>query len=65
MKPKMAQSIGFFLCPDCASVHIGFWRDGKMFAEAIPNDITAVAEDLDRTILESIERRMSVSSATH
>jgi hypothetical protein len=52
-KVKMAQRIGLFLCEHCASVHIGFWRNGQMFAEATPNDIEAVAADLVATIAES------------
>ncbi|MEO3386052.1 hypothetical protein [Mesorhizobium sp. CAU 1741] len=53
MKVKMAESINVFLCDHCAAVHIGMWRNGKMFAEAIPNDAEAVARDLLRTIAES------------
>lgn len=65
MKPKMAQHISFYLCEHCASVHIAFHRNGKIFAEAIPDDIAAVAEDLDRAIVESVERRMGASHAKH
>ncbi|MGS1095828.1 hypothetical protein ACVCNR_14720 [Aquamicrobium terrae] len=65
MKPKMAQRISFYLCDHCAAVHIAFWRNGKIFAEAIPDDITAVAQDLDNTIVESIDRRLGPSPAAH
>lgn len=65
MKPKMAQRISFYLCDHCAAVHIAFWRNGKVFAEAIPDDIGAVAEDLDETIVESVERQMGASPAKH
>lgn len=57
MKTKMAQSISFFLCEHCASVHIGLWRNGKMFAEAIPTDIDGVAADLNTVIEESHRRQ--------
>ncbi len=53
MKPRMAQQITVFLCDHCASVHIGMGRNGKMFAEAIPNDAEAVARDLLASIAES------------
>ncbi|TDR34707.1 hypothetical protein [Aquamicrobium defluvii] len=65
MKPKMAQQISFYLCDHCAAVHIAFHRNGKIFAEAIPDDIAAVAEDLDRAIVESVERRLGPSPAAH
>lgn len=57
VKPKMAQSIGVFLCEQCASVHIGFWRNGKMYAEAIPDNIEAVAAELNAAIEESRRRQ--------
>ena len=65
MKPKMAQQISFYLCDHCAAVHIAFWRNGKVYAEAIPDDIGAVAEDLDKAIVESVERRLGASPAKH
>lgn len=64
-KVKMAQRLSFYLCEHCASVHIAFWRNGEIFAEAIPDDIAAVAEDLDRAIVESVERQMGASPAKH
>jgi len=57
MAPKLAQSISFFLCEHCHSVHIGLWRNGKMYAEAIPTDIDGVAADLAATIEESRRRQ--------
>ena len=65
MKPKLAQKISFYLCDHCAAVHIAFYRNGKIFAEAIPEDISAVAEELDRAIVESVERRIFPSPAAH
>ena len=65
MKPKMAQQISFYLCDHCAAVHIALYRNGKIIAEVIPDDISAVAEELDRAIVESVERRMSPSPAAH
>ena len=65
MKPKMAQSINFFLCEHCASVHIGFWRNGRMFAEAIPDDIEGVAAALTETIAESRRLRSPAPASKH
>ena len=61
----MAQQISFFLCDHCAAVHIGMYRNGRMFAEAIPEDIEAVAADLRATIAASRERRAAPSPAQH
>lgn len=55
MKVKKAEGLCFFLCENCAAVHIGFWRGGKMFAEAIPDDIDGVAVALNKAIAESRE----------
>lgn len=57
MKVKRAETMAFFLCEDCASVHIGLWRNGQMFAEAIPYDAEAVLSDLQATIAESKARQ--------
>ena len=61
MKPKKAQSIQFFLCDTCAAVHIGLWRNGQMFAEAIPADIDAVATELQAAIDDSRRRRKAAA----
>lgn len=53
MKVKMAQTIQVYLCDECASVHIGMFRGGKLFAEAIPFDPKAFAADLQIAIAES------------
>lgn len=63
MKIKRAQSISCFICPDCTAVHIGFFRDGKMFAEAIPNDIDAVAADFTDKIKEA--RALAAAKVKH
>jgi hypothetical protein len=60
-----AQAIGFFLCPDCNSVHIGFWRNGVMFAEAIPGDIDAVNAEFQKAIADSKAAQSPVSPARH
>lgn len=66
MTIKKAQVIQVFLCEQCAAVHIGFWRDGRMFAEAIPSDIAAFAADLKEKMDESTRRqRLTPSSGTH
>lgn len=57
MKVKMAQSISIFLCEHCASVHIGFYRNGHLFAEAIPSDIDTLAQELAAQIAESKARQ--------
>lgn len=62
--PKMAQKISIFLCEHCAAVHIGMWRDGKMFAEAIPADIATLSLELQAAIVESNQRR-GKSTDTH
>ncbi|MHB2265005.1 hypothetical protein [Aliihoeflea sp. PC F10.4] len=53
MKIKMAHGINVFMCDKCAAVHIGLWRNGKMFAEAIPFDPKVFAQDLNEAIAES------------
>lgn len=58
MKSQMAQSISIFLCEHCASVHISFERNGRMYAEAIPDDIEALAAELNKTITESRARKL-------
>ncbi|TGT72959.1 hypothetical protein EN802_13870 [bacterium M00.F.Ca.ET.159.01.1.1] len=57
MKAKMAQSIAIYLCENCASVYIGFYRNGQLFAEAIPNDIDTLAQELAAQIAESKARQ--------
>lgn len=53
MKIKMAHSINVFLCDTCSAVHIGMWRNGKLFAEAIPFDPKTFASDFNEAIAES------------
>jgi hypothetical protein len=60
-QPTMAHSIDFFLCEDCAAVHIGMWRNGRMFAEAIPLDIEAVAAALAKAIADSRTRKQKAA----
>jgi hypothetical protein len=62
MKVKMAQTIQVYLCDECASVHIGMFRGGKLFAEAIPFDPKAFAADLQTAIAKS---EALLSGATH
>lgn len=57
MKTKRAETLSFFLCENCSAVHIGMWRNGQMFAEAIPYDADAVLADLQATIAESRARQ--------
>ena len=54
MKPKMAQSISAATCsnPECGCVHINLWRDGKIFAQAVPATLET-AEALAKNILEA------------
>lgn len=61
MKPKMADSINIFMCKHCSAVHIGMWRNGKMFAEAIPMQPDALVTDL----VEAVEysRRLQAGGA--
>lgn len=61
MKVKMAQNIEIYLCEHCASVHIGLFREGKLFAEAIPIDATEVLNDLKEAIAESSLRQSGTS----
>lgn len=56
MKSKMAHMMAVFLCDHCSAVHVGMWRNGEMFAEAIPMDPDAFAADLLATIAESKAR---------
>lgn len=62
---RMAETLTVFLCDHCAAVHIGFWRKGEMFAEAIPDDIEAVARRLEEAVEESRQRRRAGSAANH
>jgi hypothetical protein len=57
MKPRMAQTLQIYLCEHCAAVHIGMFRNGKLFAEAIPNDPDSVLRDLQEAIAESRARQ--------
>lgn len=65
MKPKIAQSINFFLCEHCSAVHIGMWRNGRMFAEAIPDDPDSVAAALIEAIAESRLRKDVTQERRH
>lgn len=64
-KVTKAQQVGFFLCEKCSSVHIGMWRNGEMFAEAIPDDIIAVAMALNETIIASAARKSLGTNTEH
>lgn len=57
MKVRMAETIQVYLCEDCASVHIGMFRKGELFAEAIPFDANALARELLAAIAESEARQ--------
>lgn len=57
MKIRMAEQITVFLCEHCDAVHIAMWRNGKIFAQAIPMDAAAVAGDLNAAIAESLARQ--------
>lgn len=59
---KKAQTIRVFLCDHCAAVHIGLYRNGQMFAEAIPHEIEELAADLASAIAESKARRAAAST---
>jgi glutaredoxin len=61
----MAHTIQAFTCPHCAAVHIGMFRNGKMFAEAIPVEIEGFAKSLAEKIAESRERQAAPSPASH
>lgn len=65
MKVKMAQEIRFYLCDECASVHIGLFRNGQLYAEAIPVNPDMVLEDLRLTIAESRLRNAPTSGSAH
>lgn len=52
-KVKMAQRISVSNCECCGGVHVELWRDGKIFAVAIPSTLeTAVslAADLNNAV---------------
>jgi hypothetical protein len=53
VKVKMAQHINVSTCddPECRSVHICLWRNGKIFAEAVPVTLET-AETLAKNILD-------------
>lgn len=53
MKVKMAQQMQFYLCGDCSAVHVAFYRNGKIFAEAIPNNPEEMLAELAACIEES------------
>jgi len=57
MAVKMVESISIFLCENCSSVHIGLWRHGRMFAEAIPVDIDTLVDELNAAVAESKARQ--------
>lgn len=59
---KKAEQLQIFLCEHCASVHIGLWRGGQMFAEAIPDDPGEVLNELRLAIDESQQRQASAGS---
>lgn len=56
MKVTMAQQIRIYLCEHCSSVHIGFFRNGELFAEAIPNDAELVLDEMVAAVIVSRER---------
>lgn len=56
MNVTMAQQIRVYLCEHCASVHIGLFRNGELFAEAIPNDAEEVLAEMVAAVVESKER---------
>jgi len=64
-KPKMAQIISAYVCEHCSSVHIGLFRNGRLFAEAIPHDPQAFAADLAKAIAESREVDSAPASRKH
>lgn len=63
-KVKMAQHMEIYLCEHCAAVHIGFFRDGKLFAEAIPNYPELMLVELQQAIAES-QRRQGSNGVKH
>jgi hypothetical protein len=54
---KRAHHIEIYLCEHCASVHIGLFRDGELFAEAIPNEPALVLDDLTKAVAKSAQRQ--------
>lgn len=65
MAAKRAQEISIFLCENCSAVHIGLFRNGKMFAEAIPDNAGAVLNELRLKVVESQMRRDGASKGMH
>lgn len=65
MAIKRAEEIRIFLCEHCASVHIGLFRGGKLFAEAIPNDPEEVLGEMRLAVVESKVRQASPSAGCH
>jgi len=57
MKVKMADSMSFYLCEHCSAVHIRMWRNGRLIAEAIPDDPDPIVAALQTTIAESKARQ--------
>lgn len=58
----MAQQLKIYLCEHCAAVHIGFFRNGEMFAEAIPNDADEVLHEMMIAVAESRQRQTPAGS---
>ncbi len=65
MKIKMAEHIEIYLCDHCASVHIGLYRNGQLFAEAIPNHAEIVLEELTAAVAESQKRQRAAAGKGH
>ncbi|MDB5522810.1 MAG: hypothetical protein JWM58_573 [Rhizobium sp.] len=61
-KVKMAEQIEFYLCDHCAAVHIGFYRQGKLFAEAIPDDPGLMLKEMTDAITKSKQRQSGAGS---
>lgn len=54
---KFADQIEVSLCDDCAAVNIELWRDGRVFAVAVPVDPSEFARDLAEAIALSTARQ--------
>jgi len=65
MAVKRAEEISIFLCEHCASVHIGLFRNGKLFAEAIPNEPEEILDEMRLAIVASKVRKASPSKGCH
>lgn len=66
MKKKMAQAISVYLCEHCASIHIGMYRGGELFAEAIPDNPGELLNEMRLALAESqLRQGKPVSSGCH